>query len=62
LPLESAPDVYVVEPQYNGETGNVWKDTALIRLIFDARSVTGEIWVEIEGGHGGQRAWRVCRQ
>jgi hypothetical protein len=30
-------------------------------LIFDARPITGESWVEIKGGHGGQRAWRVVK-
>ena len=58
---EGAPGVYVVDPEFNGETGNAWKDTALISLIFDARPVTGERWVEMNGGYAGERAWRVVK-
>ena len=36
-------------------------DFAMAVLIFDARPITGESWVEIKGGHGGQRAWRVVK-
>ena len=60
MPLEGERGVYVVDPEYNGETGNAWKDTALISLIFDARTVTGESWEEIAGGYKGQRACMAC--
>lgn len=61
MPAEDAPGVYIVDPEYNGETGDDWKDTALCTLIFDATRVTGEAWREVDGGHGGERAWRVVR-
>jgi hypothetical protein len=52
---------YIVDPEYNGETGNAKKDTALCKLIFDAERITGEVWREISGGHEGERAWRVVK-
>ena len=61
MPLEGRDGVYVVDPEYDGETGDAWKDTALCKLIFDARPVTGEVWREVEGGCDGQRAWRVVK-
>ena len=51
----------MVDPEYDGETGEAWKDTALCALIFDARGVTGEAWREVEGGHAGVRAWSVVK-
>ena len=33
-----------------------------IKLIFDARPVTGESWREVAGGHAGERAWRVVKE
>lgn len=51
----------VIDPEYNGETGDKWKDTALSKLIFDASSVTGEVWREVAEGHEGQRAWQVVK-
>jgi hypothetical protein len=59
---DGAPGIYVVDPEYYGETGDKWKDTALCSLIFDARGVSGESWREIQGGHAGQRAWRVVKE
>ena len=53
--------VYVVDPEFNGETGDEWSDHAMATLIFDARPVTGEVWRELEGGWGGERAWHVVR-
>ena len=53
--------MYVVDPEFNGETGDEWSDHAMATLIFDARPVTGEVWRELEGGWGGERAWHVVR-
>jgi hypothetical protein len=61
MPVPDAQGVYIIDPEYNGETGDSWKDTAVCALIFNARPVTGESWREIEGGHTGQRAWRVVK-
>ena len=61
-PADGASGAYVVDPEYNGETGNAWKDTALCTLIFDARPVTREVWREVEGGHAGERAWHVVKE
>ena len=63
LKPSDTPGIYIVDPEYNGETGDSWKDTALIKLIFDARPVTGEAWREVEGGHAGTggRAWGVVK-
>ena len=55
------PGIFLIDPEYNGETGDAWKDHALCKLIFDASKVTGEVWREVQGGHEGQRAWRVAK-
>ena len=61
MPKQSAPGIYMVDPKFDGNTGGAWNDQAMAVLIFDARPVTGESWMEIKGGHGGQRAWRVVK-
>ena len=53
---------YSIDPEFNGETGNRWKDHAQIRLIVNAQPVTGEVWREISGGRGGERAWHVVQR
>ena len=57
-----ADGIYVVDPEFNGETGKPQKDTARIELLFDARPITGEVWRPIEGGHAGQRAWCAIKR
>ena len=59
---EDAKGIYVIDPEFNGETGNAWKDHAQIKLIFDMQPVNGEVRREIQGGHRGERAWRVVRR
>ena len=56
-PADGASGAYVVDPEYNGETGNAWKDTALCTLIFDARPVTHEVYhsVRLNNRSGGGR-------
>ena len=61
MPCAEGSPIYIIDPEYNGETGDAWKDTALCSLIFEATPVTGEAWREVEGGHEGQRAWRVVK-
>lgn len=60
-PVDGAPGVYVVDPEYDGNTGDEWKDHALTGLIFDARPINGEAWLEIDGGYASERAWRVVK-
>ena len=62
MPKEGAPGIYVVDPEYNGDTGDKKKDYALCKLIFDARPVNGDVWRELAGGHAGGRAWRVVKE
>ena len=59
MPEPNAPGIYVVDPKFDGATGNAWNDNSMAVLIFDARPVTGEYWREVAGGHSGKRAWRV---
>ena len=62
MPKEGASGVYVVDPQYNGETGDEKNDRALCKLIFDARPINGDVWRKITGGHGDDLdAWHVVK-
>lgn len=57
----SVPGVYVVDPEYDGNTGDEWRDHALTNLIFDARPVNGEAWREILPPTR-PRSWHVVRE
>ena len=62
-PAAEARGVYVVDPIFNGETGDDKKDNARIDLLFDARPITSEVWRPIEGGYAGEvEAWRVVKR
>eukprot|EP00966_Prymnesium_polylepis_P105378 2440305-Prymnesium_polylepis.1 len=44
---------------FNGDAGDKKKDYARTGLLFNAQPLTGEVWRELEGGLGKERAWRV---
>ena len=57
MPWEAG--VYVIDPEFNGKTGNSWRDNAFCSFIFDARPATGEVWREILGEDLKQIATRL---
>ena len=61
-PAGDTTGVYVIDPDYPGDTGNKKKDCARIDLIFDAEPLTGEVWRPVQGGHAGARAWCVVKK
>ena len=61
MPAVQGSPIYIIDPEYNGETGDAWKDTALCSLIFNATPVTGEAWQKVEGGHEGQQPAGMAR-